>query len=113
MTEDVTKTESIELKIKTTTVKNCIEVYLPDGTRLENVPLIQDKYLFVPKNDIANLKNNRVYTFSINYFVDESKVGIIPNQPFVVDDHDSVNNPDLSHTKNVLDTITNPIMEIV
>lgn len=84
ISDDCMKYATITLRVGSKD-KNIIEILTPDSEKIPFVDLYKDKYLFVPAS-VSKIVTEKAYRFVFNHFLDESKTGIIPNQPFLFDD---------------------------
>lgn len=112
ISDDYMKYASFTFKVLNPNEKNLIQLRTPTGTpkKIEDIEFYKEDYLFVPASVSSKVSTGKVYLFVFNHFLDESKVGIIPNQPFLYVDDDEIPELDTDESiKNKIDVVFNPV----
>lgn len=107
--EDVMKYTKFRFKIKKVS-DDRVRIHFPESGDIPKVELFNETDLFIPKSQLKKLKDNHIYMFSFNYYIDTTgEFNLIPNQPFShVDEYDEY--LDESYQKNIIDSVYNPLV---
>lgn len=86
---DILQNQVIQFYVeKNAKLPNTVLLKYPDESELESYLLIDKNLLFVPASHIKKLKENGVYKFYFNYYIDTDGVSkMVPNQPFILLDN--------------------------